>query len=364
MTFITTVTGIVLLAGLILAWVMQGGFSTKRRRTPGFWKRLFVRQLFLLPVYVFVLVPGILGFVGAKLVRTRGDEVKYEGPVFDARGNWICQDRMTLKSGTPKTPESQTDRDRRRVHFTNPAGRRLRAFFVPCRDGRPTAVAILVHGLFRNAMEVEPVAAMFRDLDVDVLLLELSNHGGSERHEFTFGYLEHEDVLAAVDYVRRRPGGIDAPLILFGVSLGGVAVALAAPKIPELRGLVLDAPIANLLDTAHRQLERFLKFPSFYTSLMLWHLEFWAGFDLADVRPIDSFGDLPPTLPTLFVGAGRDYRVPPEVVRKGFAELRAPLGVKELWIAEESRHGKVWVDQPQRYSERLRDLLRRATQTR
>jgi alpha-beta hydrolase superfamily lysophospholipase len=364
LTLISIFTGIIAIAGLLVAWILQGGFSKKRRRAAGFWKKLFVRQLLLLPVYLFVVLPAVLGFLGSKVVGTRGDERSYEGPVFDAKGNWICQDRQTLRSGTPETPEGTGAIARRIVHFTNESGRRLRGFFVPCRDGKPKAVAILVHGLFRNAMEVEPVAAMFRNLGADVLLLELSNHGGSDRHAFTFGQDEYRDVLAAVEYLRQRQGGIGAPLILFGVSMGGVAVALAAPKVKELAGLVLDAPMTNMLDTAHRQLNRFTGLPSFFTSMVLWHLEFWSGFDMAEIRPIDAFSALPDTLPVLFVGAGDDFRVPPEVVREGFAALRTPKPRKVLWIEPTAKHGQVWKTKPAEYREHLRALVHRATHSR
>ncbi len=361
MTLIGKFMLVIVLAAFLLAWILQGGLSKKRRRAPGFWKKLFVRQLILLPVYAFVVLPGILGFLVSKVVGTRSDERAYLGPVFDEKGTWICQDRQSLENGTPKTPESVDAITKRVVHFTNTEGRKLRAFFVPCRDDKPTAVVVLVHGLFRNAMEVEPVAAMFRNLDSDVLLIELSNHGGSEHHAFTFGYKEQDDVLAAVEYLRGRPGGIRAPLILFGVSMGGVAAALAAPKIKELRGLVLEAPMTNMLETAHRQLKRGVGLPGFFTSIVLWHLELWSDFDMGDIRPIDVFKSLPETLPSLFVGAGDDYRVPPDVVRECFAALPAPEPRKVLWIEEGSKHGQVSNDKPEAYREHLRALLQRVT---
>ena len=355
-------TGILFFLALVLMFVCRGGLSKRRRQAPGFWRRLLVWQLCLLPVHLFVLVPGFIGFAGSRLVQTRGDEMAYRGPVFDEQGSWRLQTRDTLRADGPLEPRSRVDIEKRTVHFTNSVGRRLRGFYVKCRDREPSAVAVMVHGLFRNSMELEPVAAMFRDSDADVLLLELSNHGGSDNHPFTFGDSEREDVLAAVEFLRRRDGGIGAPLILYGVSLGCVAVALAAPEIDELRGIVLEAPMTTLLDVAHRQLGRFLHFPRPYSSLVLWYVECWSGFDMGEVRPIDSYKLLPKTLPSLFIGAGLDRLVPPKAVREGFDALQAPPGRKDLWIEENVRHGQVSAADPPQYLARLQKLLKRVTQ--
>jgi pimeloyl-ACP methyl ester carboxylesterase len=82
---------------------------------------------------------------------------------------------------------------------------------------------------------------------------------------------------------------------------------------------------------------------------------------MGDIRPIDVFKSLPETLPSLFVGAGDDYRVPPDVVRECFAALPAPEPRKVLWIEEGSKHGQVSNDKPEAYREHLRALLQRVT---
>ncbi|MCA8955193.1 MAG: alpha/beta fold hydrolase [Planctomycetes bacterium] len=356
MLFLLLATAVLATGTAVLLFVVQGGLRRASRRKEGFWRRFLLRQLLLLPLLYFGVLPCLLGVVGSRMVRTRHDEASYGGPAFDGKGNWIVQDRTSLRSGPPQHAVAPSLAKTLRLASLD--GTALRAFLVPTLEGRPHAVAVLVHGLFRSAMEVEPVAVMLRELDVEVLLLELANHGGSGRRRCTFGKREKDDVLAAVAYLRQRKGGFGAPLLLFGVSLGGVAAALAAPEIPELGGLVLDAPMTAMSDTAYRQLARF-GFPRVFSHVALWSLECASGVDLDAIRPVDALRALPPTLPSLLVGAGHDYRVPPEVVRAAFAALRAPEGRKELWVAPESRHGQVWLDRPAEYRQRLTALLAR-----
>ena len=367
-------TAVLVVLSTLIALVLQRAWSRKRRSVDGFWRRFWIRQLLLIPVHFCVVIPGALGYVGSRFVQTRGDESAYRGPIIDAQDTWVLQTRTSLADrpqgeATDELPPP-TDAElaairRHRVFIKRPDGHRLRGFLVASSRAEPSAVVILTHGLFRGAMEIEPVAAMFRDLGAEVLLLELTNHGGSDHRPFTFGLREQGDVLAAVEYLRGREQGLGAPLVLYGVSLGSIAVSLAAPKIPDLAGLVLDAPMTDLEGTAHRYLgggtgqgrRRTFSFPGFYIDLILWYVELWSGFDLDDVRPLDSYKLLPSDLPALCIGGGLDQTVPPDLVRQVFASLPAPDGVKELWIEPGSTHGGAWNDQPEQYKEHLRKLL-------
>ena len=376
MDFLLIATAVLSIGSTLVALVLQRAWSRKRRSAAGFWRRFWLQQLLLIPVHFFVVIPGALGYIVSRWVGTRGDESAYRGPIIDADDNWVLQTRASLADRSQQTPPGEprppTPAEleavrKHRVFIQRPDGHQLRGFQVASRRAEPTAVVVLAHGLFRGAMELEPVAAMFRELGAEVLLLELTNHGGSDRRSFTFGWREQEDILAAVEYLRSRENGLGAPLVLFGVSLGSIAVSLAAPKIPELEGLVLDAPMMDLEGTAHRYLgggtgqgrRRSLAFPTFFNGLILTAIELWSGFDLDDVRPLDSYGLLPADLPALCIGGGLDRTVPPDLVRQVFTALQAPEGVKELWIEPGSTHGGVWSDQPEQYREHLRKLLGR-----
>ena len=350
---------LVLLALSLLLSLVLMGWSKKRRSKEGFWRRLLVWQALLLPVYVFGLLPALMGYVGSQLVRTRGDESGYLGPRIRPDGEWCIQTRGALLAAQDLSEAELEAIRRRTILFRATDGHRLRGFIVPRQKGPPRASVVLVHGLFRGGMELEPVANMFRELGCEVLMLELTNHGGSDKRGFTYGLKEQHDVIAAVTYLRERKGGLQAPLVLFGVSLGGIAVALAAPQIPEVAGVVLDAPMTELMGTTRRHMEDVFGLPSFFVSITLWHLQWWSDFDIEGVRPIDSYRRFAPDLPVLFVGGGLDRRVPPAVVTASFEALPAPQGVKELWIEKGAKHGKACIDQPEKYRQHLAALLDR-----
>ncbi len=346
----------------LVLWLAKG-------RRPKVWRGLGILLVVVL-FHLFVTGPLTLSWFGSRMIHTRGDESAYQGPRIAADGGWIPQSRDSLAlevKGSRVDPDLVREARDRAVHFASADGTRLRAFVVPPAGGvQPRATALLVHGLFRGALELEPVGQMFRSFDCEVVLLELRNHGGSGKSPATFGLRESEDVSAAIDFLRGRDeASARRPLVLFGVSMGCAAVCLAAPHVDRLGGLVLDAPMDDARATAERMLggafqgRRRLYFPEPFRSLVLYGLEFWSGFSLADVSPSTALLDLDPTVPVLVIGGGEDQRMPPDVVRSMFNSLPTQPELAELWIRPRSDHGRVFEDDPLGYRERIGRLLRK-----
>lgn len=345
---------------LALAWLVGRRVLGHRPR----WRRALWFTLATVPVHALVTVPATLGFLGSRLVRTRRDEAAYAGPHLSPQGEWLPQSRIGLAEDVaahrvlgPTAPATE-------VHLVAADGTRLRAFCVPATQHLRPVDAVLVHGLFRGALELETVGRWLRDLGCDVLLLEMRNHGGSARASASFGPREALDVRAAAEWFDRRPGAEQRRVLLFGVSLGTVAVAIAAPEVARLRWLVLDAPVIEPLATARRMLAVGPKsqhgrigLPGPLCSLTLLSLELWAGIDLGAIRPLEDLHRLSPDVRALVIGAGKDDRVPPADVEATWQAIPAAAEHKQLWIEAEAGHGTVWDTAPERYREELRRLL-------
>ncbi len=371
MTFVLWLSAGFTLASLVVTVLVWLVLRLVRRRGFPYWRRAFRLHAMLVPLYVLVFVPVFMGLFGVARIGTRGDERGYEGPRLDAEGRWILQSRASLaaeaKGGETPDPAVLAAARARAVHFSSDDGVPLPAFLVPARTGTPRATVLLVHGLFRGALELEAPASMFRELGAETLLLEMRNHGRSGRAPPTFGWNERRDVQAAVAWLRANPERADRPLLLFAVSLGTAAVLRAAPDLPGLAGLVLDAPVDDLLRTAHRMLQEGSRkgrpgpaLPQPFRSLALTVIEWKAGFAFADVRPIDDARRLPPTLPVLLISASGDTRLPPATARALFEALPSAAPTKELWIYEGSDHGQIWTDDPDAYRARLPAFFSRA----
>ena len=352
MTFIAIGTGLLVLATALVALLVE----VLRRflsSHPIVWRRIGVVLLISLPIHAFLTVPALLGGIAPLfLVRTRGDEAGWKGPAFTADGRWHVTTREELATGGEE-PDLTRPGPSRPFDVNSADGVRIHGWYVPVPAGRtPRAVAVLVHGLWRGGMELEPVGRMFRGLDCDVVIVEMRNHGRSGRAFATFGARESDDVVAVVDGFVQAPGGpgVGRPVILYGVSLGSAAAALAAPRVDGLVGVVLDAPMDDMERTARRLMSasasgrrRSLDFPWPWQGLVLHAIELFGGVDLSAIDPAVALAQLPSDLPVLLIGAGHDWRMPPEVVRGVHASLSTDPAAKRLWICPTATHGKAFL---------------------
>jgi hypothetical protein len=387
-------------ATLLIALLVWLGFKLAHRPFERFWPRVLWIHLGLLVLHTVVVVPVGLGALTSTIVHTRPDEQSYRGPRIAADGTWLGQTRETLsteeatRTGKPAQPFTDektgelkvpvagvpgagiTDKaelakldqaaEKLRISMKSADGLPLRGFLVPARMP-PRFGAVCVHGLFRSAFELETVGSMLRDLGGEVLLLEYRNHGGSGRAPATFGTGESRDVAAALAVMRDWPRTRERPLVLFGVSLGTVAAALAAPDAPRLAALILDAPIDDLHAAGDHMLEGFAArrnqgptIPAPIRSLMLFGAGTLGGVDFehADVR--GALSRLPKSVAVLLVSAGQDDRVPVDSVRAMYDRLPTDPAKKDLWIVPDAKHGKVWEVDPAGYRAHLEQILERA----
>lgn len=335
-----------------------------------YWRAVLWLHAGLFVFHWFVTFPGFLGWWGSRQLGTRPQERTYAGPRLDAQGHLLRQDWDSLErervAGKPEVSADVAAAARARQRsIPSTDGVVLRAFRLEAKQDPPVATAVLVHGLFRSAMEPEPVAAMLHEQGCECWLVEPRNHGGSGRAPFSGGLRESDDVVAAVDFVRQQPGRANTPLVLFGVSLGTVAVSLALPRIEHVAGVVLDAPLDDL-GAAARRMMSFQRADGKRAGMAIWEpwqslvllsLELWSDFHVVDVSPGEVLAHLPHDLPVLLVGAGKDDRATPESVARLFERLPMPADKKRLWTVAGSEHGHVFLDQPAEYAQQLAWLL-------
>ena len=357
---------------MVLALVVGMFLWLRHKPQRRYWRAVGWVHLSLFPLHLFVTFPAALGYLGSRGLGSRSLEQLYAGPRISVDGRLLVQDWKSLRAerdlGKPSVAASIVASARGRAHMVPSSdGVTVRTFRVESKLDEPVAVAILVHGLFRSSMELEPVAKVLRERGCECWLVDQRNHGGSSRAPFTGGLRESDDVVAVADYVRRQPGRAETPMVLFGVSLGTVAISLALPRIDAIAGVILDAPIDDLTAAAHRMMTfdrpgdrrswTYMYEP--WRSLTLTSLGQWSGFSTTDVSPIEVLATLPHDLPVLVISEELDDRAPPETVRNLYQRLPQHEGTKELWRVANAGHGKALVEEPESYNEAVGRLLAR-----
>ena len=161
----------------------------------------------------------------------------------------------------------------------------LEAWRIPRAEPRGTVV--MFHGYSAAKASLLPEARAFHDLGYDVFLVDLRGNGGSFGDSTSIGFLEADDVARSASYVRRRlaAGG---PLILYGQSMGGVAV-LRSVQAKGVRptAVIVEAVFDTMLGTIGNRFHS-MGLPAFpFAHLLL----FWGGCQLGfsgfENNPVD-----------------------------------------------------------------------------
>lgn len=245
------------------------------------------------------------------------------------------------------------------VSFQAPDGVTLKGWWVPAPEARGTVV--LVHGLNRSRIEMVRKAPFLHAQGWNALLFDLRHHGESGGDARTLGWLEKDDVRAARALAQTRSPG---PTVLWGVSLGAAAAALAAANDPSVAGLVCDSSYRSLPDTVRHHIDLARHATPWLRPIPAWpvtrELLFWIGrsghFD-PDALDVRAAAARLAGRPILFVCNSGDRRMPPEIA----FELKDAAGDQaKVLVVPGHSHGGAWREGTAAYESAVADLLRQA----
>ena len=308
------------------------GSAPAPRRKGRWWKRLLLLLVFALAFFVF-------GFVPYFLVH----RIVIRGFTLPDRENTEYV-RNSFKI------------EREDITLTSSDGVKVSGWWIPAANPRGTVV--LVHGLNRTRIEMAKKVDPLHSWGFNCILIDLRHHGNSGSHPTTFGLTERLDVRAAVDFALSRS---PAPVVLWGVSLGGASVTLEAADDPRVAGLITDSSYDTLPNTTRHHIRLFRHFTWYFTLIPQWPTSsivlFWmkrlGGFDPAQVDVVAAAARMNGR-PSLFVANRGDQRIPFEIA----AEMNRLAGPRSHLILTESKsHGGAWRDARGPYEAAVKQLL-------
>ena len=227
-----------------------------------------------------------------------------------------------------------------RASFAAPDGTELRGWWVPAE--RPRAAVILLHGFGSDRTELLPHAPYLHEAGFELLLFDLRACGESGGELSTLGWLEQDDLRAAIDLVEARTDG--RPIFVMGHSLGSATAILEGATDLRLRAFVVEAPFTSIEDIVDRSFSHFShpSLPSFpFAPVAVVIAEARLGRDSGTIRPLDAIGRLAPR-PLLIVTGSHDEVIPPPDAQR----LYAAAGVgAEWWLIQGAGHSGS-VDEP------------------
>jgi pimeloyl-ACP methyl ester carboxylesterase len=217
------------------------------------------------------------------------------------------------------------------ISFNARDGLKLSGWFIP-----PTgkdAVLICTHGLFRNRVEMLERIIPVARAGYGALLYDTRSHGTSSTGLISLGFHERNDVLGAIDYVKRRyQDAAEHPqIVLMGVSMGADSTLEAAAESNDYAAIILDSPFLNIRETVARHSWLLLRLPGFpFDSLFLFWLERLARFDPERMNAEKAIARIQP-VPLLIIASEGDIRMGTVAARTLHDETKSRLKILKIY---------------------------------
>lgn len=219
-------------------------------------------------------------------------------------------------------------------------------------DGEPNGKTIVcAHGYSGNRLERGlPLLALAPSLlakGYRVLMFDFRNSGESEGKLTTVGYLEKQDLLGAIDWVREQCGG---KICLLGFSMGGTTSLLAAADNPGIAGVVADSSFCSLKPYLKANLSVWSKLPRYpFTPLIIALLPKLTGINAGQVDALAVLDRIYPR-PVLFIHSEHDSAIPHTNSEAMWHRFRDHF---QLWLTKNADHVGSYAAYPQEYTSRI-----------
>ncbi|MBE9179425.1 alpha/beta fold hydrolase [Oculatella sp. LEGE 06141] len=180
----------------------------------------------------------------------------------------------------------------------------IEAWWIPAPDSQ--GMVLLFPSYASSKDTLLEASGILHGLGYDTLLVDFRGVGGSSGSGTTLGIREGQDVAIAITYAQQQWSA--HPIILYGISMGAVAVMRAIAHeqaVPD--AIILESPFDRLLNTVRHRFES-MGLPSFPGAELV---TFWGGMQ----QQINGFAHNPLEYasavhcPTLLMAGELDQRV-------------------------------------------------------
>ncbi len=221
----------------------------------------------------------------------------------------------------PRLKERKTPLDRgmkyKQLLIPTKKNKKLFAWLIPAKNkddndndtvAQAAPLVIMVHGWGGNAELLLPVAAVFHQAGINVLLFDARCHGNSDNDSYAALPRFAEDMQSAADYALRHIT-FNGRIILLGHSVGAGAALYAASLRQDISAVISLAAFANPNQVMRRYFEKY-KLPDILIKFFLAYVQWLIGHKFDEIAPENTIKKI--TVPVLLVHGKDDTTIPVE----------------------------------------------------
>lgn len=225
----------------------------------------------------------------------------------------------------------------------------LDGWFFEQKDNKDTV--ILIHGYGQNRLPlgndtVKLIKSLY-DAGYSILTFDLRNSGTSEGRITTFGNLECNDVIGAINYVKTQGA---ENIFLMGFSTGASTAVPASLQVETgIRALVLDTPYDNLDIYLKAYIVKNSNLPGFpFKWTVPYAIKRLSGTEDLTVDLKEEIQDLK-NIPVLFIHSVNDSLLPSDCSIELYNRLTEKGGSGALMNTEAPGHAQSFSANPEKY---------------
>lgn len=222
----------------------------------------------------------------------------------------------------------------RQVSIPIRRGKNLFGWYLIASDAPDTSCVVVLHGWGANAEIMLPLAQPLYNAGMNVLLIDVRNHGQSPWDGYSAMPKFAEDAGAAVDWLYANTD--TTRVALLGHSVGAAAVLLEASRRKDIAAVISIASFAHPEWLMERWLQG-LRMPAPLIKLVLRYIEVVIGYKFGNISPIQTIRDV--ECPVLLVHGDEDEAVPVSDFRAIEASFMA--GKDQSLLIEVAHHGSI-----------------------
>ncbi len=250
------------------------------------------------------------------------------------------------KFTTDITPE-KFNLEYEKISFQTKDGLTLRGWFVPSNYSNSTI--IIGHGFPFDKGNVLPVTKFLNE-HYNLLYYDFRYFGESDGEVTTIIHKERDDLLRAIDYLKKRDdvGNIG----ILGFSLSAANALLVNSE--DVKAIVSDSSfmsVEEILKVVYFVFPGFLKYPFVWMTAL--YAKVFLGVNILGISPMMSVKTL--DTPILFIHGEHDSQIPlrhSEILHENALN-------SELWIVKGADHGMSYAVDPIEYKTRIMNFFDR-----
>ncbi len=229
-------------------------------------------------------------------------------------------------------------------------------WFIPQEGAERTIV--ICHGAGANKGNFVWFLGPLLYHDYNIMFFDFRAHGGSDGRVTTYGILERNDVIAAVDWLERDRPAQSRIVVGLGSSQGSMALVLAAAEDARIDAIVLDSPFTSPSSLVRERTAIVPIIGPAAANYLLGLVSMQTGSNFFNPSALDAVRRMG-NRPVMVIHGSDDILMP---ASHSQALYDAAGGPKEIWFGP-GPHSNIITTEPSQYAERLFGFLNKSLGT-